>query len=292
MFGIKKKLSALIPSDARAHLQNALTVEWEGGNKTVLVEVPDAPNAPSEMEMSGMGGGKGGGVYGRLLDDDDESDTYLRPEPPSRSRSHRSQHDRHERDLPSDPFRRPSPISHSSSYNSSSSYSSYSSKTLPALPSQRGGADPLGQGGQAQAHSRTANPARAPGSNPFDGDFYPSPQTSSSSTYEASPYTSSSPRFPSDAAPNSASNPYATYAGHSSAGKYGGGGYGGNPPQASGGRPKAGNPWATFRTDEVDLLGGDLGGGVDSPTSSRGTRDSDGSEAGVGGGVGGRNPFR
>lgn len=50
---------------ARAHLQNVFTVEWEGGNKTVLVEVPNADH-PSEVEMSGMGG-----TYGRLADDDE-----------------------------------------------------------------------------------------------------------------------------------------------------------------------------------------------------------------------------
>ncbi|AAW43120.2 expressed protein [Cryptococcus deneoformans JEC21] len=83
MFGLKKKLSAIIPSEARAHLQNILTVEWEDGNKTVLVDVPDADH-PSEVEMSGMGG-----TYGRLADDD-EDDISSRPAQRTRKSFHKS----------------------------------------------------------------------------------------------------------------------------------------------------------------------------------------------------------
>lgn len=74
MFGIKKKLGALLPNDsAREALQNVLTVEWSG-HKTVLVQVPDAQSTRSnEVEMSGMG--ESGGGYGRLIDDEEGEST-------------------------------------------------------------------------------------------------------------------------------------------------------------------------------------------------------------------------
>jgi hypothetical protein len=73
MFNIKKKLNAILPGEgARGALQNVLTVDWSG-NKTVLVEIPNAGASRSnEVEMNGMGDG-GYGQYGRLNDDEQVS---------------------------------------------------------------------------------------------------------------------------------------------------------------------------------------------------------------------------
>ncbi|TYJ51552.1 hypothetical protein B9479_007871 [Cryptococcus floricola] len=221
MFGIKKKLSSLIPNDARAHLQNVFTVEWEDGNKTVLVDVADTDKQQHEMELNGIGAG-GGGTYGRLADDEEE-DRYTRPVLRTRKSSQK--------------------------LNSSS-------KNLPSLPSisRKSTSESHAPSSASTFRANPSGPSRYGGTNPFDGsaDDYPSPQTSSSSTYTSSPYSTTSPKFP----------PYSSSSQNFSQG--GASGYGSGQE-----RRKAENPWQTFRSDEVDMLGGgDLG--VDSPTSSSG----------------------
>ncbi|KAK8858539.1 hypothetical protein IAR55_002766 [Kwoniella newhampshirensis] len=247
MMGFKKKLTSLIPSDARNQLQNVLTVEWEGQNKTVLVDLP-GPEKSNEVEMSGFGSGSGGGGYGRLTDDDEDDRNYLRRSSqsrsrPSRDRSGSSSHDSREYE----------PTHHRTHTKSPS----YSSKTLPPIPSR-------------PSDNRNINT----NNNPFaEPEYYPSPQLSSASTYIKTPNTTSSPHF--------------SHLQQSSFSGDAGYGLDFNDSKFSGGRQgerkivTAGNPWATFRADDVDLLG-DLG--VSSPTSSRGTRDSGGSSA--------ENPFR
>ncbi|CAK9784828.1 hypothetical protein CC85DRAFT_302086 [Cutaneotrichosporon oleaginosum] len=66
MLGLKKKLSALVPTDARSSLQKALTVEWDGGHKAVLVDLAP-PEAHPDVEMAGLKK-----QYGRLPDEDEE----------------------------------------------------------------------------------------------------------------------------------------------------------------------------------------------------------------------------
>ncbi|WVO19195.1 uncharacterized protein IAS62_000473 [Cryptococcus decagattii] len=186
MFGIKKKLSALIPSDARAHLQNVFTVEWEGGNKTVLVEVPDADH-PSEVEMSGMGG-----TYGRLADDD-EDDIYSLPAQQARKSSHKSSsYTNKGKVLPR--------ITQQQKYGDF--YDSYSSKS--------------GNDGNHYGHTRS-------NTNSFGGDCQASPQTSSSSTQTVSPYSSASSQFnsPSFFHPNTYHQNSSYSQGQSSRGKEG-----------------------------------------------------------------------
>ncbi|KIR75765.1 hypothetical protein CNBG_9049 [Cryptococcus deuterogattii R265] len=186
MFGIKKKLSALIPSDARAHLQNVFTVEWEGGNKTVLVEVPNADH-PSEVEMSGMGG-----TYGRLADDD-EDDMYSLPAQQARKSSHKSSsYTNKSKVLPR--------ITHQQKYGDF--YDKYGSKS--------------GNDGNHYGHTRS-------NTNSFGGDCQASPQTSSSSTQTISPYSSASPQFnsPSSFHPNTYHQNSSYGQGQSSRGKDG-----------------------------------------------------------------------
>ncbi|WWD18428.1 hypothetical protein CI109_102878 [Kwoniella shandongensis] len=254
MMGFKKKLTSLIPTDARSQLQNALTVEWEGGNKTVLVDLPGTGEKSNEVEMSGFGGANRGGDYGRLMDDDEDEGGYLRPSTQSQSRSR--------------PTRDRSGSHDSREYSYSSKHTkspSYSSKNLPPLPANK------------RTHSN----------NPFEPDFYAtsSPQPSSSSTYTNSPYTgtsNASPHFSHHQQPSfSGDAGYAMDFNDSSrrGGEGGSGGYAQR--ERKNGTSRNGNPWATFRADDVDLLG-DLG--VSSPSSSRGTRDSAGSSV--------ENPFR
>ncbi|BEJ17607.1 hypothetical protein CspHIS471_0610080 [Cutaneotrichosporon sp. HIS471] len=66
MLGLKKKLSALVPADARGTIQKALTVEWDSGHKAVLVDLSQEREREREIEMSSSKG------YGRLADEDEE----------------------------------------------------------------------------------------------------------------------------------------------------------------------------------------------------------------------------
>ncbi|WVQ72861.1 hypothetical protein IAR50_002422 [Cryptococcus sp. DSM 104548] len=161
MFGIKKKLSSLIPNDARAHLQNVFTVEWEDGNKTVLVDLPDSDKQQHDMEMNGVGSG-GAGTYGRLADDEEE-DRYTRPVLRTRKSSQKL---------------------------------NASSQNLPPNP-RKSTYEPYAPSSSSSFRANRSGPSRLGGTNPFDGsaDEHPSPQTSSSSTYTSSPYSTTSPRF-------------------------------------------------------------------------------------------------
>ncbi|OXC69440.1 hypothetical protein AYX13_02001 [Cryptococcus neoformans] len=224
MFGIKKKLSAIIPSDARAHLQNILTVEWEDANKTVLVDLPD-PDHSSEVEMSGMGG-----TYGRLADDD-EDDIYSRPAQRTRKPFHKS-----------------------SSYTNKS-------KALPGIPQQQKYDDFYDSFGSKSGNNGNHHGLARPNTNPFAGDCQPSPQTLCNSTHTSSPYSLTSPQFISSASirpdTNSQNNGY---------------------DQGQSSKGKEGNSRTAFRTDNADgLLGGGDFSGIDFPTSSSRTRDSDAS---------------
>ncbi|WRT67732.1 uncharacterized protein IL334_004704 [Kwoniella shivajii] len=247
MMGFKKKLTSLLPSDARNHLQNVLTVEWEGQGKTVLVDLPDQSNEDNEVEMAGLtGSGGGGGTYGRLIDDDEDERPYQRP---SRS-AYNQNYDRH-----GDTNQPPSKHKNQS----------YASKSLPPLPPHLMGVNGAaigggwGGGGMRESSSNTGYVNQ----NPFEPE-YNSPQPSSSSTYSSSPYTSFTPQM--NNPPSFSNDNYA---------------YNSNP---NGREKKMPNPWTKYRADDIDLLG-DLGANaVESPTSSRGTRDSAASNL--------ENPFR
>ncbi|GMK57771.1 hypothetical protein CspeluHIS016_0406050 [Cutaneotrichosporon spelunceum] len=68
MLGLKKKLSALVPSDTRGTLQKALTVEWDTGHKAVLVDLsPGRERRDTEMSSASAPS-----KYGRLPDEDEE----------------------------------------------------------------------------------------------------------------------------------------------------------------------------------------------------------------------------
>ncbi|OCF33438.1 hypothetical protein I317_04121 [Kwoniella heveanensis CBS 569] len=298
MMGFKKKLTSLLPADARNHLQNALTVEWEGQTKTVLVDLPNTPgggggysrNDDNELEMSGLTGSAAGAGYGRLADDDDDEGysrsrsnnyNYNYDQPLSQSRS-RSSNNRETYE--SEAYQ---PSSSSSAYTNFNSYSysssasgagsasnkhkknsSYSSKGLPPLPPSQSSHGHFANAGSGHAGMRAQNP--------FEPE-YQSPQPSSSSTYSgASPYTSFTPQFQHQSSFAGANDP--------SSSSFGGGFSNGNGSLGSrGGERKMPNPWGkTYRADDIDLLG-DIGsssgggggrGNMTSPTSSRGTRDS------------------
>ncbi|KAL7420521.1 hypothetical protein Q5752_004471 [Cryptotrichosporon argae] len=86
MIDLRKKLTGLLPTEARAQLQNVLTVEW-AGHKTVLVAVPEAGGASDDVELEDRARGE----YGRLLDDEDSPSPALRP-PLPRNTSAASSH--------------------------------------------------------------------------------------------------------------------------------------------------------------------------------------------------------
>nr|XP_019012803.1 uncharacterized protein I206_02299 [Kwoniella pini CBS 10737]OCF51584.1 hypothetical protein I206_02299 [Kwoniella pini CBS 10737] len=224
--GFKKKFSSLIPADARNHLQNALTVEWEGQGKTVLVDLPETnKHQNNEVEMAGLTSNSA--AYGRLIDDDDDI-PYSRP---SRSDYH----------------------NYSKSYQSTThkhrKSPSYSSKNLPPIPPN--------QSESVYTYNQ----------NPFETE-YESPQTSSSSSMFSnnSPYTTYSPSLGNQAS-------FGINEGYNN-------GSLNRKMINGGGERKMPNPWSKHREDDIDFLG-DLGGvrngGLGSPTSSNGTRDSQGS---------------
>ncbi|WWC62624.1 uncharacterized protein I303_105221 [Kwoniella dejecticola CBS 10117] len=173
MMGFKKKFSSFLPADARTHLQNALTVEWEGQGKTVLVDLPDAnKHQNNEVEMAGLTSNSA--AYGRLNDDDDDL-SYSRPSRSNYHTDHKSETSQ------SQQYSDSHQSSSSSSANKHRKYPSYSSKTLPPVP-------PVPAQDPAYSYSYTQNP--------FETE-YDSPQTSSSSSMfsNQSPYATSIPAF-------------------------------------------------------------------------------------------------
>ncbi|WWC88603.1 uncharacterized protein L201_003516 [Kwoniella dendrophila CBS 6074] len=260
MMGFKKKLTSFLPLDAQSRLQNVLTVEWEGQGKTVLVELPNSDvnrNDNNEVEMAGLTSNSG--AYGRLNDDEyDDDRSYSRPS--------RSQYNNNNSD---------SYYSSSSSSSQHRKQSSYSSKNLPPLPPTSSGS----ASGSGYNTSSSSSKVGYRNQNPFEPE-YNSPQPSSSSTYSSSssPYTGFTPQFSNQAT------------------------FGNNTEINSGGslnrnkQKTIPNPWGkTYRADDIDFLGDDLGNnnnnnngsygyndyndrnGLRSPTSSAGTRDSQGS---------------
>ncbi|WVN88049.1 uncharacterized protein L203_103248 [Cryptococcus depauperatus CBS 7841] len=208
MLSVKKKIANLIPIDVRDHLQNALTVEWENGNKTVLVDVTETGSQHIETEMSGIGV-KG---YGRLANDDEDSLTLLAE----------------------------------SSQMSSQNSSAYNSKLLPALPRS-----------QVQSYNfdetSLSNHNAHLGPNPFEGQPYPSPQTPASSAYAPSYHSTSTHALTSG-------NTDSSHFHIDTEGK-------------RFVRHKTDNPWASFSTDDIDLLGdrdliGDNGEKLDEPSKT------------------------
>ncbi|WOO77351.1 uncharacterized protein LOC62_01G000941 [Vanrija pseudolonga] len=129
MLNLKKKLSALVPSEsARSQLQNVLTVEWSG-NKTVLVELPPASERSNDVEMAGLGPKGSGSEYGRLVDHDEEDeDEDVEWDGPAGGRGdHRFVQSRFDRARPDEP-----PASER--YDGGSSFNIATSSSKPRAP--------------------------------------------------------------------------------------------------------------------------------------------------------------
>ncbi|WVR06300.1 hypothetical protein IAU60_003330 [Kwoniella sp. DSM 27419] len=239
MYGLKKKLTSLLPSEARNPLQNMLTVEWEGqSNKTVLVDLSDDRNADTEVEMSGLTSSAAGSGYGRLADDDDDQNyDYGRPAP---GRSHSSH---------------------------STSGKNYSSKSLPPLPSRqthstRERDHQINHYTSTSSSSYNGYSSGQPGyrvDNPFEPE-YESPQPSSSSTYSGpSPYATFTPQFGHQSAFAQPSDQYGTHSRRA--------------------MPNPWAKYRADDVDLLGEGPSSAERNVTSPTSSRGTRDSVNSSA-------------